>query len=102
MGYVMNRQLAAFTLIFLPLMLFGEGLAANEQDPDAAQRSEGDALPVVKLSPHMREQDRGLTLDCRQLAQGDARSEPEKQWLEERKNACLERYRAFSPRSDQR
>ena len=101
MGYARTRQLTALSLIFLPWLL----QAADETANNPAQDSEAAALPVVKLSPGLREQDRDRdyyrSLDCRQLAHADARSDREQQWLAERKSACLDRYRAFSPRSFQ-
>ncbi len=102
MGYVMNRQIAALTLFLSPLGLLAESEGALE----AAASSNEEPLPLVKLSPRVREQDRGRSyyqsIECTQLGQADAHSSLEKQWLEERKAVCLERYRAFSPRSYQR
>lgn len=102
MGYARNRQLGVFQLILLLLLpdISGAGAVEPVENPS------GGTLPVVKLSPQIRDQDRDRryfqTLDCRELAQADARSDTEKQWLGERKAACLEQYRAFSPRSFQR
>lgn len=97
----MRSQLAALTLIFLPL-----ALSAAEEDASQFELAPGaDSLPVVRLSPQIRESDRGRSyyesIACTDLAQADVRSEQEKRWLEERKNSCLERYRVFSPRSFQ-
>ena len=101
MGYAINHRLAAFTLFLLPLT----GLAIDDAHPATEQSSPVEALPVVRLSPQIREQNRDRSyyqqLDCRQLGQADARTDHEKQWLEERKGACLDRYRAFSPKSFQ-
>ncbi|HCS25963.1 MAG TPA: hypothetical protein DIW43_00820 [Spongiibacteraceae bacterium] len=100
MGYARNRLLVVFPLILLLLLL-----VAGVAGADSMENPGDDSLPVVKLSPQIREQDRDRqyyqALDCRELGQADARSDAEKRWLGERKAACLERYRAFSPRSFQ-
>lgn len=102
MGYAINRQFAAFTLILLPLSLWAD----NVRPDAAAQDLEAETLPVVRLSPRIREQDRDRSyyqsLDCRKLGQADTHSDLEKRWLDERKSACLEQYRAFSPQYHQR
>ena len=98
MGYAMRRQSVAFTVFFLSSLLCRASLAEDD--------SAGAALPVVRLSPKIELQDRDRdyyqNIDCRHLADADALTEREKDLLAERKNQCLEHYRAFAPRSFQR
>lgn len=77
-------------LLFTPLVMAG-----NTQDE----------LPVVKLSPTVREAARDPAyfqrIPCRGLGAVEARDEQQKRYLNDRRQACLEQLRAFAPRSFQ-
>ena len=86
------------------IILFAAGVGAESTREDAAANGHG--LPTVKLSPSMRErewtQEDYRALDCRELASARPGNAREQRWLDERKAACVERYRVFAPRSFQR
>lgn len=92
------------SLILLIFLLAGGVRAEVNRQGDANANIHD--LPPVKLSPSMREQERGADyyreLDCRELPSERRGSAREQRWLDERKAACLERYRVFEPRSFQR
>ncbi len=68
--------------------------------------SADDELPVVRLSPVVRESERGADfyqrIPCRELGTADVRTDAERAHLDARKQQCLEKYRQFAPRSFQR
>lgn len=78
-------------------LLFSPALVASDA---------GGELPVVKLSPEVRELPRDAryfqSIPCRELHSVEARSEEEQRHLDTRKDACLDQFRAFAPRSFQR
>lgn len=86
--------------LILLIFLFAGGVRAEVNRQDDVNANAHD-LPTVKLSPSLREQ-YYRELDCRELALARPGSAREQRWLDERKAACLERYRAFEPRSFQR
>lgn len=91
--------------LILLIFLFAGGIRAEVNREDGAIANAHD-LPTVKLSPSLREQEWGADyyreLDCRELPSARPGSAREQRWLDERKAACVERYRAFEPRSFQR
>ena len=72
----------------------------------AAPEPADDELPIIRLSPAVRESDRGADfyqrVPCRELGTADVRTDAERAHLDARKQQCLEKYRQFAPRSFQR
>lgn len=72
----------------------------------AEPKTADDELPIVRLSPAVREGDRGADfyqrIPCRELGTADVRTDAERAHLDARKKQCLEKYRQFAPRSFQR
>ncbi|WP_372747564.1 hypothetical protein [Litorivivens sp.] len=81
-------------LLFASLATAGERVQGREAE-----------LPVTKLSPVTRSDDRGTdyyqAISCRELGSADAKTPQEIAYLDARKRDCVERYRAFAPRSFQ-
>lgn len=92
----MGRISAVYTAILL-------GLSTSLP---AAPETADDELPIVRLSPAVRESDRGADfyqrIPCRELGTADVRTDAERAHLDVRKQQCLEKYRQFAPRSFQR
>lgn len=92
----MGRISAVYTAILL-------GLSTSLP---AAPETADDELPIVRLSPAVRESDRGADfyqrIPCRELGTADVRTDAERAHLDARKQQCLEKYRQFAPRSFQR
>jgi hypothetical protein len=92
----MGRISAVYTAILL-------GLSTSLP---AAPETADDELPIVRLSPAVRESDRGADfyqrVPCRELGTADVRTDAERAHLDVRKQQCLEKYRQFAPRSFQR
>ena len=92
----MGRISAVYTAILL-------GLSTSLP---AAPETADDELPIVRLSPAVRESDRGADfyqrVPCRELGTADVRTDAERAHLDARKQQCLEKYRQFAPRSFQR
>lgn len=92
----MGRISAVYTAILL-------GLSTSLP---AAPETADDELPIVRLSPAVRESDRGADfyqrIPCRELGTADVRTDVERAHLDARKQQCLEKYRQFAPRSFQR
>ena len=92
----MGRISAVYTAILLSL----------SSQICAAPETSSDELPVVRLTPAIRETDRGADfyqrIPCRELGAADVRTDTERAHLDARKRECLEKYRQFAPRSFQR
>ncbi|MAY35993.1 MAG: hypothetical protein CMN84_07835 [Spongiibacteraceae bacterium] len=92
----MGRISAVYTAILLG---FSTSLPAAPETAD-------DELPIIRLSPAVRESDRGADfyqrVPCRELGTADVRTDAERAHLDARKQQCLEKYRQFAPRSFQR
>lgn len=85
------------------ILLILAGTAAVAKSP--ATEDGGELMPVVRLSPAVRSTDRDAgfyqAIPCRELGAAEARAPAEKEHLSARKQACLEQYRQFAPRSFQ-
>lgn len=79
---------AALLTLMLPLL-----------SPPSLAQQEGEPLPVVKLSPAMREvpQNPYAEIPCDRLASVKAGGEREQAQLQARKRECLQRYQQFIP-----
>ncbi len=92
----MRRISAVYTAILL----------GSSASLPAAPETADDELPIVRLSPAVRESDRGADfyqrIPCRELGAADVRTDAERAHLDARKKQCLEKYRQFAPRSFQR
>ncbi len=89
--FVSRISVFAALLALTPLFL-------SSPSPSLAQQDD-EPLPVVKLSPAMREvpQNPYAELPCDRLASVTAQSEREQAQLQARKRECLQRYQQFIP-----
>ncbi|TNF35379.1 MAG: hypothetical protein EP312_03890 [Gammaproteobacteria bacterium] len=85
-----------FSSLFLLLLVSVPAVWAEQPAPAA-----NDALPVVKLSPKVREASRDRAwfeqLPCEQTGSVTPANEQEARWLELRVQACVRQYEGYVP-----